>query len=178
MMPVRAPGWEHGGTGCRRAAAASCGRGGGLAPPPAPGISAVPAPRAPLPGALPGVGRALCCDLGRLARGDSQGRRPIPRLRHSGAWLRSDPLRRLRRGLLEAEPAQGMLQWPHSGFQVHTGVGRIGIQRQRQRHVVDGRNVRRRAPATGPGRRHGALSTGLVSFGQAHCLLGDGRWTP
>jgi hypothetical protein len=29
----------------------------------------------------------------------------------------------VRRGLLEAEQAQGMLQWPHSGFQVHTGVG-------------------------------------------------------
>ena len=26
------------------------------------------------------------------------------------------------RGLLEAEPAVGMLAWPHSGFQVHDGV--------------------------------------------------------
>jgi hypothetical protein len=29
----------------------------------------------------------------------------------------------VRRGLFDAEQAQGMLQWPHSGFQVHAGVG-------------------------------------------------------
>ena len=32
MMPVRAPRWEHGGTGCRRSAAAFSGRGRGLSP--------------------------------------------------------------------------------------------------------------------------------------------------
>jgi hypothetical protein len=29
----------------------------------------------------------------------------------------------VRRGLFEEEHAQGILQWPHSGFRVHTGVG-------------------------------------------------------
>ncbi len=29
----------------------------------------------------------------------------------------------VRRGLFEEDQAQGMLQWPHSGFQVHAGVG-------------------------------------------------------
>ncbi len=29
----------------------------------------------------------------------------------------------VRRGLLDSNQAHGMLQWPHSGFQVHTGVG-------------------------------------------------------
>ena len=29
----------------------------------------------------------------------------------------------VRRGLFDAEQAHGMLQWPHSGFQVHAGVG-------------------------------------------------------
>ncbi len=29
----------------------------------------------------------------------------------------------VRRGLFDRDQAQGMLQWPHSGFQVHTGVG-------------------------------------------------------
>ena len=29
----------------------------------------------------------------------------------------------VRRGLFDSEPAQAMLQWPHSGVQVHTGVG-------------------------------------------------------
>jgi hypothetical protein len=29
----------------------------------------------------------------------------------------------VRRGLFDEDQAQGMLQWPHSGFQVHTGVG-------------------------------------------------------
>jgi hypothetical protein len=36
MMPIRPPGWEHGGTGRGRAAAAFRGRGGGLPPAPAP----------------------------------------------------------------------------------------------------------------------------------------------
>jgi hypothetical protein len=29
----------------------------------------------------------------------------------------------VRRGLFDEDQAQGMLQWPHSGFQVHAGVG-------------------------------------------------------
>ena len=29
----------------------------------------------------------------------------------------------VRRGLFDEDQAQGMLQWPHSGFQVHPGVG-------------------------------------------------------
>jgi hypothetical protein len=35
MMPIRPPGWEHGGTGRGRAAATFSGWGGGLPPPPA-----------------------------------------------------------------------------------------------------------------------------------------------
>ena len=29
----------------------------------------------------------------------------------------------VRRGLFDQDQAEGMLQWPHSGFQVHAGVG-------------------------------------------------------
>ncbi len=29
----------------------------------------------------------------------------------------------VRRGLFDEDQAQGMLQWPHPGFHVHTGVG-------------------------------------------------------
>gem|GEM_PF-365212 len=48
-----------------------------------------------VPGAQPGVGRALRRDLWRLGRGDLQGRGSVPRLRPPGARLRPDSPRRL-----------------------------------------------------------------------------------
>ena len=35
----------------------------------------------------------------------------------------------VRRGLFDEDQAQGMLQWPHSGFHVHAGVGVPGDDR-------------------------------------------------
>jgi hypothetical protein len=32
-------------------------------------------------------------------------------------------VKRVRRGFFDEDQAEGMLQWPHSGFHVHAGVG-------------------------------------------------------
>src|SRR5438309_2029588 len=58
---------------------------------------------------------------GTFARGPGW---PGPDTAHLTEAFRRAVLRLfVRRGLFDAEQAQGMLHWPHSGFHVHAGVG-------------------------------------------------------
>ena len=67
-----------------------------------------------LAGELPG--------LFRLAAIERRSEAPRPSTRSSSESLSRNRLF-VRRGLFDEDQAQGMLQWPHSGFQVHAGVG-------------------------------------------------------